>query len=87
MKIVWHTPDSMDGERTFKQHGFISAPRGKFYEEKYQGNKAMCNRGGVIDEDRCHRLNCGWKKLSRSIYKKFLTHEQPNTNQNDRPRI
>lgn len=51
MDIKWHTPDSADGERTLKQHAFISAKRGHWYSEKYDGNKSLCSKSGVHDGD------------------------------------
>lgn len=51
-KIVFATVDSTDGERTLKQHAYTEKERGAFYEEKYSGNKALCNKGGVHDGDR-----------------------------------
>lgn len=51
-KIVWTTVDNIYGESTLKQHAYIEAERRAFYEEKYWGNKALCDKGGVNDGDR-----------------------------------
>ncbi|MGE8528493.1 hypothetical protein [Chryseobacterium rhizosphaerae] len=56
-KIVWSTVESMDGERTLKQHAYIETNRGAFYEQKYSGNKALCNKGGVSDGDKFVHIN------------------------------
>ncbi len=50
--VVWKTLDSMDGERTLKQHAFIPDKRGAFYEDKYDGNKALCSKSGIHDGDK-----------------------------------
>ncbi len=50
--VVWQTLDGMDGERTLKQHAFIPAQRGAFYEDKYNGNKALCSKSGIHDGDK-----------------------------------
>ncbi|WP_185246655.1 hypothetical protein [Chryseobacterium bernardetii] len=56
-KIVFATVDSMDGERTLKQHGYIEYERGAWYEKKYSGNKSLCGKGGVSDGDRFFNIN------------------------------
>ncbi len=51
-KIIWNTPVNHDDSRSLKQHAFIGLERGRFYEEKYAGNRALCSsRLGIIDED------------------------------------
>jgi hypothetical protein len=48
--VVWNAPDSYDGERTLSQHAFVSKQRGKFYEEKYEGNESLCGKIGIANE-------------------------------------
>ena len=50
--VVWQTLDNMNGEKTLKQHAFTHAKRGAFYEDKYDGNKALCSKSGIHDGDR-----------------------------------
>lgn len=52
-KIKWCTLDSYDGERTLKQHAFVSAFRKRsITRETYEGNHALCNhRAGVMNEN------------------------------------
>jgi len=51
-KVIWNTPVNHDDSGSLKQHAFISAERGRFYEEKYEGNRALCScRLGIINED------------------------------------
>lgn len=48
----WYTADSFDGERTLKQHYYIPAMRGKFYEDSYLGNRTACLiKGGIVNEN------------------------------------
>lgn len=53
MKVKWFTPESIDGERTWSQHTFMSATRKTPYiGEEYEGNRMLCNsRRGIDDED------------------------------------
>ena len=50
--MKWNTTLSSDGEREMKQHFFIEAERGAYYEDKYKGNKTLCSRLGVSDGER-----------------------------------
>jgi hypothetical protein len=51
IKIKWFTPESEDGERTLKQHAYIShIKKVKYTDEKYEGNKAICNRSFISDD-------------------------------------
>ena len=47
---IWSTLDNFSGERTLAQHAFISAKRGKWYEDEYDGNKSLCGKIGAHDE-------------------------------------
>lgn len=50
-KVKWNTPDSIDGERSIKQHAFISAQRkSAFWEEPHKGNKSLCSNMGISDD-------------------------------------
>ena len=52
-RVLFATLESVDGERTLKQHGYTEAMRGDWYSEKYQGNKQLCNKKrGVHDGDK-----------------------------------
>jgi len=52
-RVLFATLESVDGERTLKQHGYTEAMRGAWYSEKYKGNKQLCNKnGGVHDGDK-----------------------------------
>jgi hypothetical protein len=52
-QLKWVTPESSDGERTLKQHAFISAIRKRKYTlEEYPGNRALCShRAGMMNEN------------------------------------
>lgn len=51
--ILFATLENEDGERTLKQHGYTEAMRGFWYDEKYEGNRQLCNKkGGVHDGDK-----------------------------------
>lgn len=49
-KPIWMTLDNFDGTDTFKQHAFISATRGKWYEEEYEGNRSLCGKFGISED-------------------------------------
>ena len=52
-RIVWDTIATSDGEGSIKQHAFISAERGDMYEEKYMGNRMLCNgNSGAHDSEK-----------------------------------
>lgn len=48
--IVWNAPESCDGERTLLQHAFVSKQRGKWHEDKYDGNQSLCGKIGIANE-------------------------------------
>lgn len=50
--VVWSTLDNFNGEYTLSQHAFISAKRGNWYEDKYDGNKSLCGKIGAHDGDK-----------------------------------
>ena len=50
MKLIWNTPLSQDGERKLRQHAFIQKQRGKWYQEKYEGNVSLCRNVSIVDE-------------------------------------
>lgn len=50
--VVWVSIDDINGEHTISQHAFISAKRGKWYEDKYDGNKSLCGKIGAHDGDK-----------------------------------
>ena len=49
--VLWSSPTSSDGERTLAQHAFVSKLRGKWWEDKYEGNVALCSKMGIADEN------------------------------------
>ncbi len=50
-KIVWNAPDSEDGERRLKQHGFVSKTiKSDFYND-YDGNISLCGNIQLGDGD------------------------------------
>lgn len=49
--VRWFTPESADGERTLKQHAFVHhVRRTPYINEPYNGNKALCSNGGIMNE-------------------------------------
>ena len=86
---VWNTADSTDGERSLRQHFFIPFKRGKFWEDEYIGNTAICSRRiGLADENERYvtidnidpeeqKSNCCKKCL-----KEFLDNECSNSRYN-----
>ena len=49
MEYAWSTVENADATRTLKQHCYVSAKRGKFWETPYEGNKALCGMGGISE--------------------------------------
>lgn len=50
--VVWDRLDNFNGEYTLAQHAFVSVKRGKWYEDKYDGNKSLCGKIGAHDGDK-----------------------------------
>ena len=46
----WHTTDNETGKRSLKQHFYIEIER-RSIMGNYIGNKALCNKGGIADEN------------------------------------
>lgn len=53
-EIVWNSPDSSDGERGLKQHGFVSVMANPVYRDPYPANLSLCKRISLSD---------GYKKI------------------------
>lgn len=49
--VVWNAPENRYGEKTLSQHAFVSAIRGRYYEEKYEGNRSLCGKIGIGNEN------------------------------------
>lgn len=47
---VWNAPENSDASRVLALHAFIPKQRGKWYEDKYEGNKSLCGRIGIANE-------------------------------------
>tara|TARA_A100000172_G_C3044260_1_gene111851 strand:+ start:25892 stop:26197 length:306 start_codon:yes stop_codon:yes gene_type:complete len=50
--VVWDTLENFDASTTLAQHAFVSVQRGKYYEDKYDGNKSLCGKIGAHDGDK-----------------------------------
>lgn len=50
--VVWDTLENFDASTILSQHAFVSAKRGKYYEDKYDGNKSLCGKIGAHDGDK-----------------------------------
>lgn len=50
--IKWHTAENADATKILKQHAFVTAKRGAYYMEKYDGNKSLCSKNGISDGDK-----------------------------------
>jgi len=48
--VVWNAPENSDASRVLAQHAFVTKQRGKWYEEKYEGNESLCGRIGIANE-------------------------------------
>lgn len=49
-EIIWHTTLDFHGERDIKQHAYYKSERGPAWEDKYEGNRCLCNKKrGVHD--------------------------------------
>ena len=42
--VKWLTLDSMDGDRSIKQHAFTGKTKTDFYTGKYEGNISLCGK-------------------------------------------
>jgi len=50
--VIWDTLENFDASSVLSQHAFVSAKRGKYYEDKYNGNKSLCGNIGAHDGDK-----------------------------------
>lgn len=48
--IVWCAPENSDASRVLAQHAFVKKQKGRWYEEKYEGNESLCGRIGLVNE-------------------------------------
>lgn len=48
--VVWNAPENFDASRVLALHAFVSKQRGKWYEEKYEGNESLCGKIGIANE-------------------------------------
>lgn len=50
--VVWDRLENFDTSNILAQHAFVSIKRGKYYEDKYDGNKSLCGKIGAHDGDK-----------------------------------
>jgi len=50
--VVWNTIENFDASTILSQHAFVSAKRGAYYDDKYDGNKSLCGKIGAHDGDK-----------------------------------
>jgi len=50
--VVWDSLESFGTNKILAQHAFVSAKRGKYYEDKYDGNKSLCGKIGAHNGDK-----------------------------------
>lgn len=50
--VVWDTLGNFDASTILSQHAFVSVKRGRYYEDKYDGNKSLCGKIGAHDGDK-----------------------------------
>ena len=56
MEIIFSTQDNETGNRTLKQHAYISKEINTLHET-YEGNKQLCTNGGVHDGNKYVKLS------------------------------
>lgn len=50
MDYKLYSPDSRDGERSLKQHCFISKQIQPIFSKNYMGNESLCKKYGLVND-------------------------------------